>query len=174
MKRIPILVAAITALPVLADGITLYEGPNMRGRSVSLSRSTPNLGYLGFENKAASAYVTDGRWELCTEPYFKGQCRPYGPGQKPSLDGQSYRFSSARIAFEHGNFGGRSVWIERTTSNFDRMGFNDRAESVIVEGGSWRLGSDANGRGECEEFGPGQYPTLPRGLASKISSAYVR
>ena len=304
MKRIPILVAAITALPVLADGITLYEGPNMRGRSVSLSRSTPNLGYLGFENKAASAYVTDGRWELCTEPYFKGQCRTYGPGQKPSLDGQSYRVSSARIAddglyepapsdrwsnsgdaevvvydrsnfsnqlrtlreatpnfdplgfndavaslvvrrgtwqfctdayfrgecvtygpgrypslpgkddkfssarpvnggwggnhgggnhgggggwnngndygsprirlFEHGNFGGRSVWIERTTSNFDRMGFNDRAESVIVEGGSWRLCSDANGRGECEEFGPGQYPTLPRGLASKISSAYVR
>ena len=98
MKRIPVLVAAITALPVLADGITLYEGPNMRGRSVSLSRSTPNLGYLGFENKAASAYVTDGRWELCTEPYFKGQCRTYGPGQKPSLDGQSYRVSSARIA----------------------------------------------------------------------------
>lgn len=322
MKKFFVLAAALAAAPVLADQITLYEGPNMRGRSVSLNRTTPNLGYLGFENRASSAYITDGRWELCTEPYFKGQCRTYGPGQQPSLGGQSYKVSSARIAndglydpppddrwshsgdsevvvydrqnfsnqlrtlreatpnfdplgfndavaslvvrrgtwqfctdayyrgecvtygpgrypslpgkddrfssarpvqggwggggnggwggsggnwgnnqgggnwggggggggwnngndygsprirlFEHGNFGGRSVWLERTTTNFDRMGFNDRAESVIVEGGSWRLCSDANGRGECETFGPGQYPSLPRGLASKVSSAYVR
>ncbi|MBK6983044.1 MAG: hypothetical protein IPH30_17135 [Betaproteobacteria bacterium] len=47
----------------------------------------------------------------------------------------------------------------------ERIGFNDRADSVIVEGGTWILCSDANRTGECRAFGPGEYPALPPSFA---------
>ena len=55
--------------------------------------------------------------------------------------------------------------------NFDRTGFNDRAESVRIESGYWVFCSDANFEGECRTFGPGDYPNLPRELDHRISSA---
>jgi hypothetical protein len=50
-----------------------------------------------------------------------------------------------------------------------RTGFNDRASSLRVESGYWIFCSDAEFRGECRTFGPGDYATLP-GLNNVISS----
>jgi hypothetical protein len=86
--------------------------------------------------------------------------------------GDNYGAPRIRL-FEHGNYGGNSIWIERDSRNFDRLGFNDKAESLIVEGGAWRLCSDGNGEGSCQEFRPGQYPFLPRSLSNRVSSAYI-
>jgi hypothetical protein len=290
--------ATALSLPALAQQAVLYEGRDFRGRSVTITQPAPNLGYHGFEDRASSMFVMSGTWEICSEPYFRGQCRTYGPGEYPTLGGQSNRVSSARpwgsggqgptgaagrewvdsgaaevsvfdrrdfqgplrtlreatpnfeplgfndaIAsiivrrgtwefctdamfggdcrtygpgqypslpgghddryssarpveggwargrqgkepggegparirlFEYGQFAGRSIWLGANTPDFERIGFNDRAESVIVEGGSWTLCSDANQRGECRVFRPGQYPVLPPELRSRISSAYVR
>ncbi|MBL8518967.1 MAG: beta/gamma crystallin family protein [Betaproteobacteria bacterium] len=76
--------------------------------------------------------------------------------------------------FEYPNFGGRSIWLRDAIDNFEQINFNDKAESMIVEGGEWRLCSDANGQGNCQTFRPGQYPILPGGLRNSVSSAYRR
>jgi uncharacterized membrane protein YgcG len=307
MRSLLAVLFAAAAFPVAADQVVLYEGHELRGRQVTITKSTPNLGYLGFENRASSMWVMSGQWEFCSEPYYRGDCRTLGPGEYPRLGSQSNRISSARTVpnavtgrppqdnwqpsgsaevelfdrqnfsnpirtlrgptpnfeplgindaaaslivhrgtwlfctdanyrgecvtygpgrypnlpgkddrfssakpqeggwggggqggwgggggnwgggsggnydgparirlFEYSNFGGRSVWLDRDNANFDRLGFNDRAESVIVEGGTWRLCSDANGNGQCRTFRPGQYPTLPPDLSNRISSAYTR
>jgi hypothetical protein len=75
------------------------------------------------------------------------------------------------ILFEGPNFGGRSFPIlGDVVSNFAGTGFNDRASSIRVEEGYWIFCSDAQFEGDCQTFGPGDYPTLPWGLDRKISS----
>ena len=49
-------------------------------------------------------------------------------------------------------------------------GFNDRAQSLRVERGYWIFCSDAEFRGQCRTFGPGDYQRLPRALDNRISS----
>ena len=48
--------------------------------------------------------------------------------------------------------------------------FNDRASSLRVDRGYWIFCSDADFRGECRTFGPGEYPVLPPELDNRISS----
>jgi hypothetical protein len=49
-------------------------------------------------------------------------------------------------------------------------GFNDRAQSLRVERGYWIFCSDAEFRGQCRTFGPGDYRQLPHALENRISS----
>ncbi len=176
--------------------VLLYDRRDFGGPLRTLHRETPDFGPLGFNDAVASIIVQRGTWQFCTDASYRGECRTYGPGRYPSLPaGQDDRYSSARPVdggrdargrgrhdervarirlFEFGQFGGRSIWLETSTPDLDRIGFNDRADSAIVEGGTWILCSDANRNGECRAFGPGEYPTLPPELRSRISSAYTR
>jgi len=80
--------------------------------------------------------------------------------------------ASAQVTFyEHEGFQGRSFSADRPVGNFDREGFNDRASSVIVRGGSWQACEDARFGGQCVTLRPGNYPNLAAmGLNDKISS----
>ena len=49
-------------------------------------------------------------------------------------------------------------------------GFNDRAQSLRVNRGYWIFCSDAQFRGQCRTFGPGDYPRLGWALDNKVSS----
>ena len=49
-------------------------------------------------------------------------------------------------------------------------GFNDRAQSLRVRSGYWIFCSDAQFRGQCRTFGPGDYPRLGWALDNKVSS----
>jgi hypothetical protein len=56
-------------------------------------------------------------------------------------------------------------------------GFNDRASSLRVESGYWIFCSDAEFRGECRTFGPGDYSSIPNlnnviSSGRRISNAY--
>lgn len=72
--------------------------------------------------------------------------------------------------FERENFAGRQFTTDRTAENFVNLGFNDRAQSVVVEGASWEVCVDINFSGGCTVLAPGRYPTLGA-LGSQISSA---
>jgi hypothetical protein len=185
--RIAIVLAAF-ALPasVFAQEVTLYGGKNFKGRSVTLHGDTANFERLGFNDQVSSLRVRHGKWELCTDSEFRGRCRVFEPGDYASLGGGNNAFSSARpvhakasarhpriVLFEGPNHGGRSVELDARVDNLERIGFNDRVDSIVVERGSWMLCSDSNGRGECREFGPGRH-RLPPGLRSRVSSAYPR
>ena len=77
------------------------------------------------------------------------------------------------ILYEFDNFGGRSFRSAETFSSFN-PGWNDRALSAIVLGGSWQVCTDVYFRGRCETLPPGQYPTLrSMRLDNKISSARI-
>jgi len=73
--------------------------------------------------------------------------------------------------YENDGFQGRSFSTDRQVRNFERSGFNDRASSAVVRGGSWEVCTDARFEGRCVTLRPGQYASLrDLGLNDRISS----
>src|SRR5207249_7202155 len=76
------------------------------------------------------------------------------------------------ILFGDERLRGPSLAVSDTLPNLDSANFNDATASVIVEGGSWLLCSDAYFRGNCRVLAPGRYDNLHElGLNRVISSA---
>ena len=68
-------------------------------------------------------------------------------------------------------FHGRQFDIDRPMGDLDRTDFNDRASSVVVQGGDWQVCEDSHFRGRCVILRPGEYPSLDRmGMNDRISS----
>jgi uncharacterized protein YcfJ len=66
---------------------------------------------------------------------------------------------------------GRVFSTEHAVRDFTRVGFNDRATSLVVEGGQWEVCDDANFRGQCMVLRPGSYSSLvDMGMNDRISS----
>ena len=173
--------------------IVLYEGNAFGGRGVTVEGEVVNFEQIGFNDRASSAIVDEGTWQLCEHAEFRGSCVTLEPGRYPDLGGLGGRVSSARllpapaaggppparaasgaraILFGQRGFQGRSLVIDRpTVRNLEDYNFNDRASSLRVESGYWMFCSDANFEGECRTFGPGDYATLPPDLQNRISSA---
>lgn len=182
-----------------ADSITFYQDDNYRGRQFTADRPVANFARDGFNDRVYSAIVHDGRWEICVDADFNGSCGVLAPGAYPNLGAYAGRISSVRpidgrytgnrgddrardrharaTLFEGINLSGRSYRLDETMPNLANSGFNDRASSLRVESGYWIFCSDAEFRGECRTFGPGDYasmPTLNNVISSgrRISDAY--
>ena len=80
--------------------------------------------------------------------------------------------AGAQVTFyEHDGFGGRSFTTQRPVVDFSRVGFNDRASSVIVSSERWEVCEDARFSGRCVVLRRGQYPSLgAMGLNDRVSS----
>ncbi len=73
--------------------------------------------------------------------------------------------------YEHDGFRGRTLRADRSVSNLERLGFNDRASSAVVRGSSWEVCEDARFQGRCVVLRPGRYSSLREmGLNDRISS----
>jgi len=179
--------------------IVLFESPGMTGRSYTLNQATPDLGGTGFNDRAMSAIVNSGTWQLCVDANYESSCEVYGPGQHARLEAVGSRVSSARpfyggsggggnnsggwgggggnwggntrvVLYEGPNFSGRSYTVSNDVlNNLGSTGFNDRASSLRIERGYWMFCTDANFLGDCRTFGPGDYPSL-QWLSNRISS----
>jgi hypothetical protein len=68
-----------------AAEITLFEGPNFQGRSMTLRGEADNLDRTGFNDRTSSIIVRDGVWEVCVDAYFQGGCTRLQPGEYPQL-----------------------------------------------------------------------------------------
>jgi hypothetical protein len=195
MKRLltPLMIGILsaTAGSAAADSITFYQDDNYAGRQFTTDRPVTNLGQTGFNDRARSAVVRDGRWEVCVDADFNGNCSVLAPGSYPNLGAYAGRISSMRplgeqysrnrpddrarnrdaraTLYEGPNLTGRSYLLNGTMQNLGQTGFNDRASSLRVESGYWIFCSDAEFRGECRTFGPGDYGSLA-GLNNVISS----
>jgi hypothetical protein len=180
--------------------VTFYETGDFSGRQFRIDQLVPNFAGR-FNDRAQSAIVDGGPWEICADADFHGQCRIFVPGRYPNIAGLAGRVSSARPAyaapqggpppygapqggpppgrpnrfasatlFSGPNFTGQAFPLAMEGSNnLDGM-FNDRASSLRVERGYWIFCSDADFRGECRTFGPGEYPRLPPELRDRVSS----
>jgi uncharacterized protein YcfJ len=80
--------------------------------------------------------------------------------------------ASAQATFyEADGFQGRSFTTERPVNDLQRLGFNDRASSVVVSSGRWEVCEDAGYGGRCVVLRQGQYPSLgAMGLNDRVSS----
>jgi len=79
-------------------GQTFYEGEEFNGASFRVDTTIPNFAPLGFNDRASSAVVEQGRWQVCEDAAFRGRCAILSPGNYPSLApiGFNYRISSVR------------------------------------------------------------------------------
>jgi uncharacterized protein YcfJ len=68
-----------------AAQITLFERENFRGRSIVADDPVRNLRRENFGDRASSAIVRGGRFEICEDRRFEGRCMVLRPGQYPSL-----------------------------------------------------------------------------------------
>ncbi|MCG2585636.1 beta/gamma crystallin-related protein [Massilia sp. TS11] len=178
-------------LAAQAGEITLYSRDHFRGREVTLREVTPNLSDLGFNDRASSLVVRSGRWEICVDAEFRGECVVFERGEYPNLERFNNQISSAREVgtgrhpgswrryegrrglvefFAQPGLNGNSTRIVRDTPDFVQIGFNDRARSLVIEDGTWQFCVDADFRGACRTLGPGRYADLGA-LNGVISSA---
>jgi len=162
--------------------ITLFDYTRFGGQPFEITQTIPNLADTPFNDRAYSAVVHQGSWQLCADAFFVGHCETLGPGDYPDLGrmGLARAVSSVRalsgfpgggraIIYDGAGFYGRSFEVTGAIPNFEPMGLNDRAQSMVVEGGTWELCSDANFGGRCQTFSPGRYPDLGP-LTGQLSS----
>jgi uncharacterized protein YcfJ len=83
--------------------------------------------------------------------------------------------AAAQITFyQDDGYSGRSFTTRQQISDFNSVGFNDRASSVVVLGNPWEVCEDARYSGRCVVLRQGQYPSLSAmGLNDRISSVRV-
>jgi len=181
--------ALLAAGTAMAE-VTFFEGTNFSGRRLALDRATSNFETSGFNDRAESAIIVGGRWEVCQDWNFGGDCSILEPGRYPTLGAWSNRISSARPVlavipqpavvaapnvggvtfFETEEFGGRRFRVEQSFPDFNAARVSDHARSAIVEGYPWELCPDVGFRGGCQILLPGRYPTLAN-FGGRVSSA---
>ena len=178
-------ITALFASTAMAD-VTFFESENFGGRQFRADRSVQNLTAAGFNDRAHSAIIDGGSWEVCVNSNFDGGCTILVPGRYPTLGEWSGRISSARPVgttpaasipagpsirfFETENFGGRNIAVDRSQASFGALGFDRRARSAIIEDGSWEVCADHDFGGGCTILAPGRYPILDA-WSGRISSA---
>jgi len=89
---------------------TLYERPNLSGRSFPLNDAMPNLSRTGFNDRASSLRVESGYWIFCSDSEFRGECRTFGPGEYASLQGLNDMISSGRRISNDYPYADRPNW----------------------------------------------------------------
>ena len=84
--------------------VTFYSGEGFHGRSFTADRPMRDLDRSGFNDRASSAVVQNGRWQVCEDAYFEGRCVVLRPGEYASLDrmGMNNRISSVRPVETYG------------------------------------------------------------------------
>lgn len=97
-KRIAASAFALAVTSAWGGQITLYERPDFTGPYfVAKDRIETVSRHSGFNDTVSSIVVNEGRWEVCTQAYYRGRCIELTPGSYPgisvSLNG---RVASAR------------------------------------------------------------------------------
>jgi hypothetical protein len=89
---------ALFAGTAQAAEMTLFLQPQFQGRQATLRGESTNLSSIGFTDQVSSLVVHSGRWQVCTQPNFQGECMTLGPGEYPALDSRlNHRIESARL-----------------------------------------------------------------------------
>ena len=185
-------VSALATAAHAAAQVTFYEHSGFRGASITIDRAAGNLDRYGFAHRASSAVVAGETWEFCEGPNFSGRCMVLQPGRYDTLALMNDSISSVRPVGARGGPGHappapstgqitlyevdglRGHWftVERPVDHLEAMGFNNRASSVEISGGSWEVCDGSGFTGRCVVLRPGRYPSLNEmGLNNRISSA---
>jgi hypothetical protein len=138
-----LLVAALaTAGAVQAAEITIYKQPNFTGGEQTFTSDTANLQGTGVYDQSKSVVVRSGRWQVCSQPNFQGDCQMLERGQYASLPQQlNGRIESLREVTQMADADEYSRW------RFDGGGWRERE--------NWRRGGGEFRRGDRDGYGYG-------------------
>jgi uncharacterized protein YcfJ len=104
MKTAFIGVLGLTALLLLQNAaaqVVFYEHEGFHGRVFTANGAVNNFDFYGFNDRASSAVVEAGSWQVCDDAYYLGNCVTLRPGQYPSLGSFALnkRISSVRPVY---------------------------------------------------------------------------
>jgi uncharacterized protein YcfJ len=88
MKKALSAVLALAAFLLVQHAVAqvvFYEHEWLRGRVFTVNGPVNNFDNYGFNDRAASAVVESGEWEVCEDAYYRGRCVTLRPGQYQSL-----------------------------------------------------------------------------------------
>ncbi len=107
--RTALAAAGLVAATHAVAQVTFYEDEGFRGRSFSTDRPVGNFQRFGYNDRAASAIVEAGTWEVCEDARFSGRCVVLRPGRYDTLArmGLNYQVSSVRPANQQAAYDGR-------------------------------------------------------------------
>ena len=90
--------AVLFVSPTFAQ-IIFYENSGFSGRTFTVSQQVANFERYGFNDRASSAVVMQGRWEACENARYEGRCMVLRPGRYDNLSsmGLNDRVSSVRM-----------------------------------------------------------------------------
>jgi uncharacterized protein YcfJ len=91
-------VAALGVATHAAAQITLYQNEGFRGPVFAADKPIANFDRTGFNDRASSAVVERGTWQVCEDARFQGRCVVLRAGNYPTLSamGMNDRISSVR------------------------------------------------------------------------------
>jgi len=125
--------------------VVLYDQASLLGRSYSVQGPMPNMDGTGFNDRARSALITGGTWQICADADYMSSCEVLRPGRYDDLGGVTGQVSSLRpfdpnvggaggppaggnwsgsggwgtssraVLYERENFGGRAFTVDSNT-----------------------------------------------------------
>lgn len=107
-----LLVGGLLVAGTASADVVLYSDYGFNGDTFRVDRQVWNFDRLGFNDRAHSAVVRGGVWEVCTDARFEGRCVQLRPGNYANLD-------------ELGLGGNISSMREVTRNGYDR-GYDER------------------------------------------------
>ena len=74
--------------------LELYADSSQRGASAGVNSDRDDLVDISFNDRASSARIEHGYWQLCSDSNYRGSCRVFGPGSHDDLGSLNGRVSS--------------------------------------------------------------------------------
>jgi hypothetical protein len=174
-----------------APALILHGGTYGSGASLPTDAAIADLSALRFNDQVSSVTVNAGAWELCEQGNYGGRCeivdasvadlslfglndnissvRP--AGARTALPGTAPPADAALVLYSEDGRRGQSVGLNETQRDFNRLRFNDRARSIEVRQGVWKLCEHTNLGGRCEYVDSSTRSLADLGLTGQISSA---
>lgn len=172
-----------SSVVVLSGTWELCEHKNFQGTCAVFERGEyPDL--RRFNNSFSSAREIerrrgwgngrDERWreERREERRYDRDDQRWREDQRPSYayggNQGGYRPDAVEL-FNDNALGGRRVAVNNDIRTLRDVGFNDNANSMIINEGTWELCEHADYQGQCRVYGPGRYNSL-QDFSDRVSS----
>lgn len=78
------------------EPVILFSGQRFEGERIAVRSDLRTLRDAGFNDRAGSIVINEGRWEFCEHAGYRGQCMVLGPGRYGRLDEMNNQLSSLR------------------------------------------------------------------------------
>lgn len=86
-----------------------------------------------------------------------------------ALSASLYAQAGEITLYTRANFGGPAIKLHESEPDLDKLGFNDRTSSVVVQSGRWRVCEHKQYKGRCKVLEKGEYAQL-KDLSNMMSS----